>query len=95
MIGITQEVLKQKIKQNKLSPSGYSPSVEVKKLDGLIIADLQIGYQWLTRTWEEFNNRTLQEEMNETTKKLQEVEQEWFLLQENITNLETKRQELQ
>lgn len=68
MIGITQEVLKQKIKQNKLSPSGYSPSVEVKKLDGLIIADLQIGYQWLTRTWEEFNNRTLQEEMNETAR---------------------------
>ncbi len=37
MIGITQEVLKQKIKQNKLSPSGYSPSVEVKNSTVLLL----------------------------------------------------------
>ena len=64
----------------------------------IIIAELEKEKQklesWFGKNPSEYSP-TKQEEMNNTTKKLQEVEQEWFLLQESITNLETKRQELQ
>ncbi len=73
---------------------------EKKKLHNLeiIIMELEKQKQKLER-WFEKNpstySPTKQKGIDETNQKLQEIEQEWFLLQESIANLETKRQDLQ
>lgn len=68
MLGIKQEALKSAIKNKKIEPSKYKPNEEVRKLFTLINEDLQVGRRFLTKPWPEFNNRTLEKEMDETLK---------------------------
>lgn len=66
MLGLTQEVLKNRIRARTVQASEYSQTEEEKKLYNLIREDLDIGNRHLTKSWEEFNGRTLAEEMTET-----------------------------
>lgn len=68
MLGIEHTINNRTVKEKKLQPSNYSPDEKVKELWSLINEDVKNGHAHHTQSWEEFNGRTLLEEINETKK---------------------------
>lgn len=68
MLGIDHNISRETIKQKKLQPSTYKPDEKTKELWHLIAEDIKNGHIHHTNAWEEFNGRTLIQEINETKK---------------------------
>ncbi len=66
LLGIDDTNLKSKLKNKTAVQSRFNPDKELRDFLGAIMQDLEIGKRNMDRSYKEFNNRTIVEEINVT-----------------------------